>query len=333
MQTLQAEVPGYEVYSIDEGFCDFKGIPANDIKPLALHLSQLIWQQQRIPMGVSVAKTKTLAKLGQYAAKTYAKLGGICVIENEQQRLWVLRHTPLSEVWGIGRQLAKKLSAMGLQTAYDLSLMGRDDAQKLFGVCLVRTVYELNNQPCIPLEEQPDPRQNIVCTRSFGQRLTELHDIRTALVNYVARACQKLRKQGLYANRISVFIHTSTHDAEPYYNESHCSIPGGSNDTCRCSQFALKLLEPLFVPGYRYAKAGVGFIDLRPDTNWQLDAFCDYDRNKHSLMKVIDQINAKFEPGTIRTARQGRKALFSMKRDLLSPSYLTNWGDIPKAKT
>ena len=329
METLRSEVPRYEVYSIDEGFSDLSGIPYDQLKPFAHHLKHRIWREQRIPMGVSIANTKTLAKIGQFAAKTYPQLKGVCFIQHDHQRTWLLHRTPVKEVWGIGRALSKKLEIMQVRTALDLSQMQLSDARKLFGVCLVRTIHELNGQPCIPLEEQPDPRQNIVCTRSFGQRLTELDDIKIAVANYVARACEKLRKQQLYAGRMSVFLQTSRFDDHPYSREASISLPGGSDDTCRCTSLAIQILEPLFKPGFRYAKAGVGFLDLRPATGWQLDCFTPFESNNHALMKVMDQINQRFEPGSIRTARQGRRARFTMQRELLSPSYLTQWSDIP----
>ncbi len=69
MATLRRMTCAVEVYSIDEGFCDLTGIKAADLKPLGKRLRETVWREQRIPMGVSIAPTKCLAKLGQVATK------------------------------------------------------------------------------------------------------------------------------------------------------------------------------------------------------------------------------------------------------------------------
>ncbi|MCS6038188.1 hypothetical protein LNQ52_32410 [Klebsiella pneumoniae subsp. pneumoniae] len=54
---------------------------------------------------------------------------------------------------------------------------------------LERTVRELNGESCISLEEAPPPKQQIVCSRSFGQRITTYEEMRQAV-------CQVCRARG-----------------------------------------------------------------------------------------------------------------------------------------
>ncbi|PCR06332.1 DNA polymerase IV, partial [Klebsiella pneumoniae] len=47
-----------------------------------------------------------------------------------------------------------------------------------FSVVLERTVRELNGESCLSLEEAPPTKQQIVCSRSFGVKITEYESLR-----------------------------------------------------------------------------------------------------------------------------------------------------------
>ncbi|MDT1894259.1 DNA polymerase V subunit UmuC, partial [Acinetobacter baumannii] len=72
-----------------------------------------------------------------------------------------------------------------------------------------RTVRELNGESCINLEDAPPPKQQIICSRSFGQRITTYESMRQAICQYAERAAEKLRQERQYCGHLSVFIKTS----------------------------------------------------------------------------------------------------------------------------
>ena len=336
MQTLASEVPAFEIYSIDEGFCDLSGIPNKEQHRLACHIRHKIWKEQRIPAGVSIASTKTLAKLGQFATKKVASLQGVCMISNNTQRLWLLNRAPVSEVWGVGRNLAKKLNALQIHSAAQLAAMPEDRARQLAGVCLVRTVNELNGISTIALDDEPAPRQSIICSRSFGERLSDINDIKTAIANYAARVSQKLRAQGLYAGRIGVFLQTNRFEADAFCDAYHETIPGGSHDSRTLVTLACRLITLAYQNGRKYVKAGVTCTDLRPAETWQQDLFQPNHHRHHlqsdALMNTLDAIDNRFRTGTVKIARQAGSQPFRMNQDFLSPAYLSRWSDIPSIK-
>ncbi len=47
------------------------------------------------------------------------------MLEDDTRRRRLLELTPLEEVWGVGRQLAPRLQALGLHSAYDLAQVRR----------------------------------------------------------------------------------------------------------------------------------------------------------------------------------------------------------------
>ena len=84
-------------------------------------------QRTGIPVCVGVAPTKTLAKLANRLAKkeALAEAGaGVLVLDGEAQRREALTRVAVEDVWGVGRQSATKLYAVGVRTAAQLAEVG-----------------------------------------------------------------------------------------------------------------------------------------------------------------------------------------------------------------
>lgn len=67
---------------------------------------------------------------------------------------------------------------MGIKTVLQLADTDIRFIRKHFNVVLERTVRELRGEPCLELEEFAPVKQEIVCSRSFGERITEYDDVR-----------------------------------------------------------------------------------------------------------------------------------------------------------
>lgn len=88
-------------------------------------------------------------------------------------------------------------------------------------MALERTIRELNGESCLELDESSSPRQQIVCSRSFGEKLTNQTHVKEAVCEFAARAASKLRDDGQLARMVNVFIRTSPFDKTgPSYSNS-----------------------------------------------------------------------------------------------------------------
>lgn len=109
-----------------------------------------------------------------------------------------LERVAIEDVWGVGRRYGETLRRAGLTTAK--ALRDADDQRLnriINNVTLARTVFELRGKPCLDLELEPPPRKGIMTSRSFGQPLYRLSELREAVACYTSRASFKLRQQGL----------------------------------------------------------------------------------------------------------------------------------------
>jgi DNA polymerase V len=67
-----------------------------------------------IPVGMGIARTKTLAKLANHTAKRLLDItGGVVDICDPFKRDWTLRNTDVGEVWGVGKRMKAHLQAWG----------------------------------------------------------------------------------------------------------------------------------------------------------------------------------------------------------------------------
>ncbi|PIJ50003.1 DNA polymerase V subunit UmuC [Erwinia sp. OLTSP20] len=337
MACLEERAPHVEQYSIDEMFIDATGISASaSFEDFGRQLRTYVRTCTGLTIGVGFGISKTLAKSAQWAGKEWPQFGGVLALrpENPRRTEKLLSLQPVEEVWGVGRRIGKKLQTLGIRTALDLARARPAFIRKTFSVVLERTVRELNGESCIPLEDAPPPRQQIVVSRSFGERITDYDAMRQAVCSYAERVAEKLREDGQYCHHVASFLRTSPFDAgKPGYgNTATTRLSTGTRDSRDIIQAAVRALDAIWRPGFRYAKAGVMLSELRPDGVAQLNLFEEQQmrRGSDELMDLLDAMNrsGRFRIGF---AGKGIEPAWQMKREMLSPAYTTRWGEIPKA--
>ncbi|MNQ81867.1 DNA polymerase V subunit UmuC [compost metagenome] len=325
MTLIEAMVPAVEVYSIDEAFADLTGIECLD--GLGRQIRNQVLRCTGIPVGVGIARTKTLAKLANHTAKRLqAQTGGVVDICDEVKRDWVLRNTDVAEVWGVGRRMKLHLDAMGVKTAMDLAMADPWTLRKKFSVVIEKTARELAGTPCLELDEPDPPKQEICCSRMFGQRLTELAPIKEAVATYMMRASEKLRAQGSLCRKVRVSIRTGMFNPEEakYANGVVVDLPYPSDDVRLLTRVAVDALDALFRPGFRYSKAEVMLLSLCQPGEFTEDLFATSQPGASTkLMGVLDQINGRWGRGTLRSASVPSNPDWAMRREMMSQSYTT----------
>ncbi|PSJ39152.1 DNA polymerase V subunit UmuC [Zobellella taiwanensis] len=334
MTVLEMQVPRVEVYSIDEAFLDLSGLEhLVALSEFAADIRQRVLRWVGIMVGVGIAPTKTLAKLANYAAKRWPATGGVVDLRDPIRQQKLLQLVPVEEVWGIGRRLARQLNEMGIRTAWQLARANQKVIRRQFSVVVERTVCELNGLSCLALHEQPEPKKQIISSRSFGERITEFQSMREAVSKYTSRAAEKLRAQQEYCRLVQVSLRTSPFSPqEPFYSNSaivELGLP--TADSRELVQAACQGLRQIWKAGYRYQKASVMLTDFWPPGSYQQNLFetpCSKPKSQ-ALMQVMDNINSSGK-GRVFLAAEGIEQEWQMKRGFLSPAYTTRISDIPK---
>ena len=326
MTVIEGLVPALEVYSIDEAFAELTGV-TGDLEALGRDIRAQVLACTGIPTGVGIGPTKTLAKLANYAAKRWQKqTGGVVDLRCPERRAKLLAVTPVDEVWGVGRKLTERLAAMEIKTAADLANADAWSLRKQFNVLLEKTARELRGTACLELDGPAPPKQEICCSRMFGQRLRELPPIREAVATYAARACEKLRAQGSVCKRVRVSIRTGMFNPdEPKFARGVlCELPYPTDDTRLITQAALAGLEQVYREGYSFAKAQVLLVDLCQRGEFTDDLFAESQpAASEKVMAVLDAVNAKWGRGTLRPGIVPPTPAWGMRREMMSQSFTT----------
>jgi len=325
--------PAIEDYSIDESFLDFSGFDLYNLKEYCTEIAQTIKQGTGIPVSVGVAPTKTLSKVANKFAKKYPGYESVCVIDTDEKRIKALQKVEIGDVWGIGRQYTKRLTALGIKTAYDFTQLPQAFIRKNMTVVGERTWSELRGVPCIDMEYVTPPKQSIMVSRSFGKMVDDYTTLSEAVATYTSMAAAKLRKQKSCAKAMLVFIDSNPfrEDLEQYSRHIILTLPVASNSSQELINYALEGLEKIFRPKILYKKAGVLFMDICLEKHVQGNLFDAIDRKKHhDLMVVMDRVNDYYGRNTLKIAAMGDGQAWKIKQERLSPCYTTRISDFPK---
>lgn len=344
MRTLGAFAPQQEIYSIDECFLNFTGMnKLKGITPYAREIRTQVLQNLGLPTCVGVGSTKTLAKLANYVAKTNQQLAGVfnwndCSSAEIEQ--W-MKQIAVREIWGIGRKLSMNLKEMGIESAWDFKHADPKLIRSHFSVTLARTLEEINGLSCLEMQDlENDARQGqIISSKSFGQPISKIEDIKEALANYVCRAAEKLRAQSSHCSHVTVFLNTNpfAQHGEHYRNQATIPLSYPTSDSRRLINAAFYILERIFKNGYLYKKTGVILSGLSSNTQIQTDLFHEGNSSQSDqLMLIMDKMNQRFGAHTLSLGSTGIPSSSSqhwrMRTNHKSPRYTTNWAEIPLIK-
>ena len=333
MNILEGFVPRVEIYSIDEAFLDLDTLKQNyNFYDFGCHIRSLVRQWTGIPVRIGIAPNKTLSKIAINEIKRKNIPTSVIHLSDEIKIKTALKHTPVGKVWGVGRRLNEHLNNAGINTALDLANISPQNIRKKFSIVLERTVRELRGERCLDIEDDISSKKQIVVSRSFGERVSNLEMLKPIVSNFAVRAAEKLRNERQKCSQVSVFVRTSPFNKnKPQHSDLRTiGLITPTNDTRDILTAAKKGLLPIFRSGYDYAKAGIILNKFTNEHVKQHSLFKDPNDPKQNtkLMKYLDQMNS-YET-QIYYASQNTKKWSPMKQNMTSPKYTTNWYDLPK---
>lgn len=334
---LRKRIHHVENYSIDESFCCLDGYERfYDMENFMREIVEEVRLWTEIPMSVGIAPSKTLAKIGSKFAKQYKGYRSVCMIDTEEKRRKALAAVELSDVWGIGRRTLKKLAYYGVQTPLAFADKSENWVRSRFTLPMIRTWKELNGVDCIDTTEVI-AKQTICTSRSFGNMVTKLEDLKASVAHFAGACANKLRGQASLCRSITVFIATNRfrEDLPQYNNILTHTLPIATADTLEITHTAIMILQELYRPGIYYKKSGVILGDISSEKAVAQNLF-DHISNRserHQLMHFIDNINQRYGTKTILLGIEGiGKQKWTAKCEQRTPNYLTDINEIMTIK-
>ena len=334
MKVIGEYSPVQEVYSIDESFIDLMRLPLN----LMDHMHSLrrrVKSWTGIPVCVGVGSTKVLAKLANRIAKKYPRFDGVFDIDDLSYERYckLLKSVEVGDLWGIGRQSAKKLNRIGIHTSYDFYQSDVGVIETLLGVNGKKIYKELYGNSCIPIEAIPPARQQIVSSRSFGCDLKDFDELNQALTNLTRKAVNKLNNHQLATTTITVFIYTNPHkkDKPCVHLSKTVGMTTAIQDQSQIIPLVAQILRLIYKPGYSFYKGGLVLGNLTKNYQQQ-DLFSITQNSQIQTMarqksNTIRSVNKRFNE-SIKYASELGNNRWLPRADFKSNRYTTSWTEL-----
>ena len=324
MNVISEFAPSIEIYSIDEAFIELTGFRL-DYEDYARNLRATILRCTGIPVSIGIGTTKTLAKIANHIAKDDETLDGIYSLVNMKNIDGILEQTKVEEIWGIGRQLSKKLTSQGVYNAKILKYCDDYWIRKMMSINGLKTVTELRGISCLPLQEISVTRKSCCTTRTFGGPLMKLEDVEQAITTFARRATERIRGEGLVASSVSAFLRTSPFDRRNKYysNSDSITLNHPTYDTIIIVHAALAIVKKIFKEGHKYKKGGVLLSGFYTKGEEPRSLFSSFKKESPNLMLTIDNINQRYGSDTIQMASECQATKWRQKRKNCTQSYTT----------
>lgn len=332
MDTLGMFSPLVEEYSIDESFVDLSMYGKNELSNLAHSIKNTVHKNTGIPVGVGIAKTKSLSKLANKFAKKQKSNDNVYVVDSEAKRAYLLQQTKVKDIWGVGKKHAQRLERIQIKTALDFANMPVTWVRKEMTVIGERLWRELNGTPCLELVTEPEPKKGIGTAKSFGFKLTEYSLIEEACSYYISEVADLLRQQKSAASLIEVSLETNQHSAidKQYRNKIKIALDAPTDSTIKLTKEALQGLKKIYRPGFRYKKVGVNLLQIVKRHEIQTDLFAKPHKSESdTITRIMDDLNSRFGKNKIKLATVGnRENQWALIKEHRSPRFTTQWKEL-----
>ena len=335
MQLIREQIPDQEVYSIDECFIDLSGFSPDQALVQAFRIRQRLLQCLSLPVSVGLGTTKTQAKLAGEIAKKRATTG-ICDLSGtlSPERLSDMANQPVNNVWGIGRRTTASLESVGIRTVGELLAKPTSWVRRRYSINLLRTIDELRGLPSLDFQHRPEPRQQIIASRSFGHAVSAYADLVEAVSTFAMRAGERLREDHSLTTMVQVYYRAKNpSDGTPCADSLTIPLLLATDDTRQITQQALAALRQIYQPGLKYKKAGVVLSGIYPAQIRQPELLGLYPvaAGPSPTMQLMDQINQRYGRDTLRIATMGVNddALWHMSCSRRSRRYTTALEELP----
>lgn len=314
-------VDAIHVYSVDESFVDLTGTEKlwGSPEEAAKEIQRAILDQFNVPSAIGMGPNMLMAKL---ALDIEAKKTGFAkwTYDDVPTKLWPVR--PLSEMWGIGKQMEANLNKMGIQTVGGLANADLDELEKRFGI-MGNQLY--HHAWGIDLSKLGEPLiTNGALSFGKGQMLMRDYHTRKEISVVLLEMCEDVMKRardaGFVGRTISLGLSYSRNAMTKGFDRSR-TIAVPTNETLEMYKVCIELLDEHFA-GEPARQLSVRISNLEREHSIQLDLFDERKPQRQLIGPTMDAIRNKFGATALLRAVSFTSAGTAISRDRLVGGHL-----------
>lgn len=292
-------------YSIDEGFIDLsqslnyfisdpKFNKKDKLNMVSSCIQNQIWRQMGLATTVGMSNSNPLlAKLAlDNEAKNTSTMRANWSYEDVPSKVWGIQN--LTDFWGIGPRLAKRLNKLKIYTIRDLAFSNPDLLKKEFGVIGVQLWFHAHgvdesnvHQPYRPMSKGLGNSQ--VLPRDYYR----INEIELVLKEMTEQVAIRLRKRHLKTTCVYLSV-TYSRQVERPSLRGQMTIEATHN-TKQLIQHILQIFHKKYEGG-PIRQIAIRYSGLVDENYSEISLFEDYQQTlkEEQLQKTIDQVRYKY---------------------------------------
>ena len=278
--------PYIERYSIDECFIDYTKCQTlfGDPIKLAYKIKDEIKNKLGFTVNIGIGNNKLCAKM----ASDFEKPNKVhTLFQNEvKNKMWPL---PISELFMIGKQTAKKLKELNINTIKDLASTDINLLERIFkkqGIMIYNFANGIDDSEVDYQESDP---KSVSTSTILSYNYSNKNDILKELKNLSLETGIRLRNKNLYASTISIWIKYKDFTKI----SKQIKLNNSTNNDHDIYDNAVKLFNQIWNSN-PIRGICVGVSNLTSNNVRQLDLFSKEKEIDNNLQETIDKINKKF---------------------------------------
>lgn len=293
------------IYSIDESildvthslnlfYPDLEEDRYSKRRKLARQIQALAEEELGLILSVGIGDNPLLAKL---ALDNYSKHNedflAECTYEEIPEVIWQIPE--LTDFWGIGRRMKKRLYHLGIDTVEQLAHTNPDLLRQHFGILGEQLYYHANGiDRTILAEASP-----VVKEKSYGnsqvlpKNYTDQQEIEIVVKEMAEQVAARIRKHGCQTQCVSLFIGGARGEERSSF--SHQMKVPATDSTKELTQHVLYLFRKYYT-GQVVRHVGISYSRLTFSKGQQLNLFEDPEAAiaEEKLDLIIDKIREKY---------------------------------------
>jgi len=291
------------IYSIDECFLDvthYLKLYKLTAKELAKKILDDIFNETKICATVGIGPNLFLTKVAlDITAKHVDDHMGFLDEELFKKTIW--HHKPITDIWGIGRGIAKRLARFGVEDLYDLAHCDEKLLYKEFGINAELLIDHANGKEPCTIEDihTYKAKSNSIST---GQVLFEDYNFEDALlvlVEMVDNLELELIEKHLVTNSISLSISYSKDIIKS--TGGSMKLPLYTNSSKVLTQYFEEYYRKTTNPNYPIRRLNISFNNVVDDEFETLSLFTDFEdeEKEFNMQRAVLDIKDKYGKNSI----------------------------------
>ena len=260
--------PVLQQFSIDECFIDMTfRLAGRDPVAVATELKDRVRTELGFTVNVGVGSNKLLAKM----ASDFEKPDKVHTLwlDEVKEKMWPL---PVRDLLWVGKKTEQRLLAYGIRTIGDLAAMPDASLARLVGRKFADQLHEsANGVDDSPVDTEEWEAKSYSAERTFPKDLSDPKDIDRAFFNVACIVAHRIRKHGIRASCVSMFIKYK--DFSVAQKQRQLSAP--TDVTALILNEVRGMFTEIWDGATPLRQVGIGLSRLTRDTDAQLSLFED----------------------------------------------------------